>query len=76
METIVVRTPHAGGPALKEARVAIGMTQTELAERAQVGRTWLSQFEEGLKLSAPLDMVFRVIAELAVTIEIQAVRLR
>ncbi|MDR1806770.1 MAG: helix-turn-helix domain-containing protein [Propionibacteriaceae bacterium] len=76
METpAVVRTPHALGPAVRDARRAAGLTQTELARRARVGRTWLSQFEDGQKTSAPLDMVFRLLAELELPLEIQAVRL-
>jgi len=75
METIFVRTPHVLGPALRDVRLAAGRTQTEVARSARVGRTWLSQFEDGLKVSAPLDMVFRVMAELDVEVTIKAVRI-
>jgi transcriptional regulator with XRE-family HTH domain len=75
METALVRTPHAVGPAIRDARLAVGVTQTELARRAHVGRTWLSQFEDGQKTSAPMDMVFRLLAELNLPLEIRAVRL-
>jgi transcriptional regulator with XRE-family HTH domain len=63
------------GPLCRDARLARNVTQVELARRARVGRTWLSQFEDGQKTSAPLDMVFRVLAELEVAVEIRAVRL-
>jgi len=75
METIIVRTPHDLGPAVKDARLAAGRTQTEVALSALVGRTWLSQFEDGLKVSAPLDMVFRVLAELGIEVTIKAARI-
>ena len=69
MTTIVqVSRPDDVGPALREARLADGMTQSALAELAQVGRQWLNSFELGEKTSAPLDMVMRVTAALDVTV--------
>ncbi|WP_084530882.1 helix-turn-helix transcriptional regulator [Nocardia miyunensis] len=56
------------GPALREVRVADGVTQSALAELAGVGRQWLNSFEMGDKPSAPLDMVMRVAAALDVTL--------
>ena len=75
METVVVRTPHTIGSAVRQARLAAGLTQTELARQAKVGRTWLSQFEDGQKTSAPMDMVFRLLAVLELGVDIRAVRL-
>lgn len=56
--------PDDIGPALREARLADGLSQAALAELAHVGRQWLNSFEMGEKVSAPLDMVMRVIAVL------------
>ena len=56
------------GPAMREARMADGITQAALAELAQVGRQWLNAFEMGEKASAPLDMVMRVIAALDISV--------
>lgn len=62
--TIQVSQPGDIGPALREARLADGLTQAALAELANVGRQWLNSFEMGDKASAPLDMVMRVVAAL------------
>lgn len=59
------------GPALREVRLRLEMTQTEAAQRAGVGRPWLNQFEGGRKPGAPLDMVMRVADALAVTVSLQ-----
>lgn len=66
--TIQVSRPDDIGPALREARLADGLTQAALAELANVGRQWLNSFEMGEKVSAPLDMVMRVIAALDVPV--------
>lgn len=63
-----VSRPDDIGPALREARLAEGLTQAALAELATVGRQWLNSFEMGGKVSAPLDMVMRVIAALDVAV--------
>ncbi|MCL2422711.1 MAG: helix-turn-helix domain-containing protein [Micrococcales bacterium] len=76
METVVVRTVHTMGSVVRAARVEVGMTQVELARRAGVGRTWLSQFEDGQKTSAPMDMVFRLLAVLGLPVDIRAVDVR
>lgn len=68
MATIEVSRPDDLGPALREARLADGLTQAALAELAHVGRQWLNSFEMGEKSSAPLDMVMRVIAALDVSV--------
>ena len=65
---IQVSRPDDIGPALREARLAEGLTQAALAELANVGRQWLNSFEMGGKGSAPLDMVMRVIAALDVPV--------
>lgn len=68
MATILVTRPDDLGPALREIRAAEGITQSALAQLADVGRQWLNAFEMGEKTSAPLDMVMRVITALDVSV--------
>ncbi|WP_206192402.1 helix-turn-helix domain-containing protein [Scrofimicrobium canadense] len=72
MDTVVavVRAEDLG-PALREERLRLGLTQTEVAEAAAVGRPWLNQFEGGRKPGAPLDMVMRVANALSVTVSLE-----
>lgn len=65
---VQVSRPDDLGPALREARLADGLTQAALAELAHVGRQWLNSFEMGEKVSAPLNMVMRVVAALDVSV--------
>jgi transcriptional regulator with XRE-family HTH domain len=52
------------GRTIREARLALGLSQTELARDAQVGRQWLVGLEAGGKTSAPLNMIWRLLREL------------
>lgn len=61
MATIVVGNASALGAAVREARLLAGVSQTELAADAKVGRQWLVALEAGSKPSAPFDMVMRVL---------------
>lgn len=56
------------GAAVRQARADQGLSQAELAADAHVGRQWLVGLEAGDKLSAPLDMVLRVLRELGLTV--------
>jgi len=47
------------GEALREAREGAGLTQVELAEKAQVHRTYISQLEHGHK-SPTVDVFIRI----------------
>jgi predicted transcriptional regulator len=49
---------------MRQARLDLGLSQGELAMDAKVGRQWLVGLEAGDKVSAPLDMVLRVLAAL------------
>jgi transcriptional regulator with XRE-family HTH domain len=53
------------GPVLREARLAADLTQEQLAFRAGVDRTYISQLENGHK-SPTLDLLFRLCAALGV----------
>ncbi|MGO1948360.1 MAG: helix-turn-helix domain-containing protein [Mycobacteriaceae bacterium] len=71
METLAVHRPDDLGPALREVRLERGVSQSALASDAGVGRQWLNAFEMGYKWTAPLDMVMRVAAALAVTMVLE-----
>jgi len=62
---------HLGG-VVRDARARCGLTQAELARDAGVGRQWLVAFEAGDKESAPLDMVFRLLRTLGLSVVIDA----
>lgn len=68
MTTLTVDHPSDLGPAMREVRIADGVTQAALAALAGVGRQWLNSFEMGDKPSAPLDMAMRVASALDVTL--------
>ncbi len=71
MATTTVKDAARLGDAVRKARAEAGMTQAELASDAGVGRQWLVAFEAGDKISAPFDMVMRVlrVLELEVTLD-------
>lgn len=68
MTTLEVGRADDLGPALREVRLAEGITQSDLAEAAGVGRQWLNAFEAGDKPSARLDMILRIIDILDVSV--------
>ena len=70
MATVKVTGASEVGPALRQARIDDGLTQSDLAAIANVGRQWLNEFEAGDKPSAPLNMVGRVAAALDVELTI------
>lgn len=59
------------GVAVRGRRIDLGLSQDDLAARAQVSRRWLSAFESG-KGSVELGMVLRVLA--AVDLELHVDR--
>lgn len=68
MTTVTVHRPDDLGPELREVRLEKGITQSALAEKTNVGRQWLNAFELGDKWTAPLDMVYRVLSTLEVSV--------
>lgn len=68
MATTSARDATQLGAAVREARIRAGLSQSELAADANVGRQWLVGFEAGDKLSAPFDMVMRVLRTLALEV--------
>lgn len=64
-----ISRPDQFGAALRSMRLHQGMTQAELAERAQVTRKWLSQVENG-KRTAEIGLVCRVVGILGHEIQL------
>lgn len=64
MTTALVHDAAELGLLVRETRLQQGLSQTELAIDARVGRQWLVGFEAGDKASAPLDMVLRLLQAL------------
>ncbi|BBX11919.1 hypothetical protein MNVM_10000 [Mycobacterium novum] len=62
-----ISEPRRLGRALREERRRQGLTQADLARRAQVSRGWLIRLEAGHG-TAEMDTVFRVIAALGLTV--------
>jgi len=62
------------GHAVRAARLDQGLTQAELARDAGVGRQWLVEFEAGDKVTAPLDMVLRLLRELGLAVTLDPTR--
>ena len=65
----LVRTVPQLGAAIRAERRERGWSQAELADRAGVGRLWISQVERG-KRGAEVGLVLKVLAELRMAIHI------
>ena len=64
-----IQTSRAFGAAIRGARKDQGLSQTELARRAGVGRPWLSELETG-KRTVELGRVLLVLAALDLAIDL------
>jgi HTH-type transcriptional regulator / antitoxin HipB len=64
-----IRTPADFGAAVRGARMAAGLSQQALAERAGVGRQWLVAVEAG-KPRAGLSHLLRLVAALGLALEL------
>jgi HTH-type transcriptional regulator/antitoxin HipB len=60
-------TPRDVGSTIRARRLAIRMTQNELATRVGVSRLWIGQTERG-NPGASLDLILRTMAELGVVL--------
>ena len=67
-----IGTAEALGQYLRDRRRAAGLTQSDLATRAQVSRRWLSDLESG-KPTAEIGLVFRVVSALGLFIDLRSV---
>lgn len=60
------------GAVVRDARLAAGLTQTELANRIGASRFWVAQFEKG-KPSAALGLALKALRALGLVIRIESV---
>ena len=61
------------GMEIRRLRLAAGLTQAELAERAGVSRRWVGQVERG-HLRAEADKVMRVVRALGLAVRLEPAR--
>lgn len=64
-----IQTARALGEAIRRARNDQGLTQARLAEKAGVGRPWISELESG-KQTAEIGRVMSVLDALGLAIEL------
>lgn len=64
-----VRSIRDVAAAVRGRRQDLGLSQAELARRADVSRKWISELESG-KRTAELGLVLRVLDELAFSLEL------
>lgn len=64
-----VRSTAEIAAAAKGRRLDLGLSQTDLAERAGLSRKWISEFEAG-KPRAELGLVLRVLEELGLRLDV------
>lgn len=57
-----VSRPHQIGPAVRDARKTLGLTQAEVAERAGVSRRFVSELEAGTRPGAEFTRVLAVLS--------------
>ena len=62
-----IQTSKAFGSAVRRARNEQGLTQAELAQRAGVGRPWLSELETG-KRTVELGRALSVVSALGLAV--------
>jgi y4mF family transcriptional regulator len=55
--------------AVRERRVALGLSQAQLARRARVSRQWVSEFEAG-KATAELGLALRLLDALDLRLQV------
>ena len=72
MPTEQLRSSRAFGAAVKAARTQQGLTQAEVAQRAGVGRPWLSELESG-KRTAELGRALSVVDALGLAVSLTPV---
>jgi len=66
---IAIRTTRDLGVAVNAARTALGMTQAELAERAQVSRRWIVALERGFTPGLDFTRVMKTLYALDLQFE-------
>lgn len=56
-----ISRPHQIGPAVRDARKRLGLTQAQVAERAQVSRRFVSELEAGTRPGAEFARIVAVL---------------
>jgi transcriptional regulator with XRE-family HTH domain len=69
-ERWIVRDPESLGRAIRAFRAGAGLTQDELADQADLHRSYLSDLERG-RGTEQLKRVFRVLRRLGVEVELR-----
>jgi HTH-type transcriptional regulator/antitoxin HipB len=64
-----VRTVADLSAVIKARRLALGLDQAELADRARVSRLWINEVEKG-KPGAGIGRILRTLAVLGLTVEV------
>jgi transcriptional regulator with XRE-family HTH domain len=69
MRRMRIRTMHDLSNAARGRRIELGLSQAELAARAEVSRDWVNSFERG-KRTVELALVFRLFDVLGIGAEV------
>ena len=69
---VLIHSIRDAGLAVRGRRLALNLTQAQLAHLAGVSRKWVNEFEAG-KPSAELELVVRVLTALGLVLVIQPV---
>lgn len=69
--TTTTRTVDELATAVRDARLAAGMSQSELAEAAHLNRSWVSLFEGGHTPGASLNKVLAMLDALGITLRLK-----
>lgn len=64
-------TSRAVGAAIRDARLAAGLTQAGLARKVGTSREWVVRMERGAQEGTELGLVLRVLRELGLTLTIE-----
>lgn len=72
MATRQLRTPQDLGAAIRDARIAQGLTQVQLASQAGVSREWLIGVEQGSRPRAELTKILSLLHTLDLPLSIGA----
>jgi HTH-type transcriptional regulator/antitoxin HipB len=67
--TLHIQTPRDLGVVIRAKRRQLGLSQTDLAQKAGVGRQWLVAIERG-KSTAEIGLVLRTLAGLGLSLTV------
>jgi len=67
---LLISNPVDVGAVVRQRRIDLSISQTELAERIDTTRQWLSRFEQG-KADVTLSRVLAILRQLDLTVDLQ-----